>query len=127
MEKPTEAAIAAIEGVHPQSAFACANSHSLAAAQTAHEFFAALSNAEQVVTDGVVVTLMAKLAGMDVGPRIAEKQYFFSVMRALQARGHGRVFFFGSSEQALQRIEARFALKCPSVNLCGMLLAQYRP
>lgn len=123
----TAAALAAIEGVRPQIVFACANSHSLAVTQTDPEFFAALNNAEQVVADGVGLTLMAKLAGMDVGPRIAGEQYFFSVMQALRGRGHGRVFFFGSSEQVLQRIEARFAREFPSLELCGVLSPPFRP
>jgi UDP-N-acetyl-D-mannosaminuronic acid transferase (WecB/TagA/CpsF family) len=59
----------------------------LASAQADSIFKSALNNASLVVADGIGVTIMAKIVGVKVGPRITGTDYFFSLMKALQARG----------------------------------------
>jgi N-acetylglucosaminyldiphosphoundecaprenol N-acetyl-beta-D-mannosaminyltransferase len=104
-----------------QSVFACANPHSLVVAQYDAVFRSALVAADFVVADGVGVTLMARVAGIKIGPRITGTDYFQGVLNALQQRGNGRVFFFGSSQQVLDRIAKRFAKEFPALTLCGVL------
>lgn len=112
--------LAAMEGRRSQSVFACANPHSLVIAQTDSSFRKALTSAEQVVADGVGITIMARLARVACGPRITGHDYFHALLVALQERGHGRVFFFGSSQQVLDRIAERFQADFPSLTLCGI-------
>ncbi len=107
--------------------FACANPHSIVAAQKDKDFLRALNNADFVVADGVGVTLMGRLLGRDVGPRIAGEDYFISLLDALEKKGSGRVFFFGSSEKVLEIIKDKFGRKYPHLTLCGTLSPPYRP
>ncbi len=111
--------IKAVEGTGRRIVFACANPHSLIVAQSDFSFRNALQQADLVVADGVGVTLMAKIVGVGVGPRITGADYFFSVMNALQNRGSGRVFFFGSSPRVLALIAKKFVEDFPSLTLCG--------
>jgi len=121
LEAATAEAIAAVERRGPTVAFACANPHALVTAQRDSAFRWALNNASLVVADGVGVTLMARIAGVNVGPRITGTDYFFSVMRALEKRGAAKVFFFGSSTRVLAEISARMKVEFPNTRLCGIL------
>lgn len=113
--------LSAIDGRHRQSAFVCANPHSLTVAQNDESFRSALKGADFVVADGVGVTVMARFVGIPVGPRITGTDYFYGILNALQQRGDGRVFFFGSSQLVLDRIAKRFAVDFPALTLCGAL------
>lgn len=121
----TEEALQAIHRKRSQVVFVCANPHSLAVAQYDERFRSALMAADFVVADGIGVTLMAQVAGIEVGPRITGTDYFYGVLNALQQRGSGRVFFFGSSPQVLDRIAERFSREFPTLTLCGTLSPPY--
>lgn len=121
----TAEALSAVNRNRPQIVFACVNPHSLVTARMDDEFRQALINGDQLVADGVGVTIMAKLAGVHVGPRITGSDYFGEVMRALQQRGAGRVFFFGSSRKVLDLISKRVSLDFPSLTLCGTISPPY--
>lgn len=112
---------AAIERQRPQIVFACANPHSLVVAQHDLGFQSALTQADFVAADGVGVSLMARLAGVQIGSRITGTDYFEAVLEDLQQRGGGRVFFFGSSQRVLDLISKRFVVEFPSLTLCGTL------
>jgi N-acetylglucosaminyldiphosphoundecaprenol N-acetyl-beta-D-mannosaminyltransferase len=121
-----EDSFAAIERQKLQVVFACANPHSLVVAQHDPAFQSALKQADLVVADGVGVSFMARLAGVQIGPRITGTDYFQGVLNSLQQRGGGRVFFFGSSQRVLDLIAKRFASDFPSLILCGMLSPPFR-
>jgi N-acetylglucosaminyldiphosphoundecaprenol N-acetyl-beta-D-mannosaminyltransferase len=116
----TEEALEAINRRMSQRVFVCANPHSLVVAQHDLGFQSALTQANLVVADGVGVTVMAKLAGLQIGPRITGTDYFQSVLNSLQQRGGGRIFFFGSSQRVLDLIAKRFIVDFPSLILCGI-------
>lgn len=116
----TEEALQAIDRRMSQRVFVCANPHSLVVAQHDGSFQTALTQANLVVTDGVGVSLMARLVGVQIGSRITGTDYFQAVLNALQQRGRGRVFFFGSSQRVLDLIAKRFAADFPALTLCGM-------
>jgi len=120
-------ALAAVRRAADPIVFACANPHSLVIAQDDACFRAALLRADQLVVDGVGITLMARALGMRIGPRITGADYFFALMRALSATGRGKVFFLGSSQQVLARIAARLKTDFPGVELCGTLAPPFRP
>lgn len=118
LETATEVSVNAISGIHPQIVFACANPHSLVVAQTDSEFKEALTQANLVVADGVGITLTAKMIGLSIGQRITGHDYFFSLLKSMQHRGQGRVFF-GSSQQVLALLARRFVAEFPELTLCG--------
>lgn len=109
-----------------QIVFACANTHAAAVAQEDPVFMRALQDAEHVVADGVGLKIMARLAGVDVGPRIVGEQYFVSVMSELESLGGKTVFFFGSSERVLELIREKMKTRYPHVKLCGTLSPPFR-
>ena len=125
LEVATIDALAAIDRKIGSVVFACANPHSLVEAQNDPVFKSALNNANLVVADGVGVTMMAKYARVRVGPRIAGHNYFAAVLGALEKRGSGRVFFFGSSQRVLDLISEKFKHDFPSLKLCGVLSPPY--
>lgn len=100
--------------------FVCANPHSLNVAQNDNEFLTALNNADASVADGVGVTLVSKILNIDTGPRITGHDYFDAVMDLLNST-KGSVFFFGSSDQVLSRIESKIKSSYPDVQLVGTL------
>ncbi len=114
-------ASAAIEKRADKIVFACANPHSIVVAQKDAVFNQALNQANLTVADGVGVTMMAKFAGIEIGPRITGSDYFFAIMDLLVKRGGGRVFFFGSSQKVLDLIRARLVQDYPSIVLCGAI------
>jgi N-acetylglucosaminyldiphosphoundecaprenol N-acetyl-beta-D-mannosaminyltransferase len=116
----TEDALQAIDRNIPQRVFVCANPHSLVVAQRDSNFQSALMHADRVVADGVGVSIMARLVGVQIGPRITGTDYFHAVLMALQQRGAGRIFFFGSSQRVLDLIAQRFARDFPALTLCGV-------
>lgn len=116
----TREVLAAVNGAKTQIVFACVNPHSLVVAQSDAQFMDALNRAEHVVADGVGITSMSQLAGVRCGPRITGHDYFHSVSNALQNRGLGRVFFFGSSQQVLDRMAERFRIDFPALTVCGV-------
>ena len=120
-------ALAAIDRNKQPIVFACANTHSVVVAQKDPIFFSALNDADQVVADGVGVKIMGRLARIDVGARIVGEEYFSSLMQTLEQRRRGRIFFFGSSDEVLQKIAKRFKEKYPSLTLCGLLSPPFRP
>jgi N-acetylglucosaminyldiphosphoundecaprenol N-acetyl-beta-D-mannosaminyltransferase len=117
----TAESLQAIEKKISQRVFACANPHSLVIAQDDHDFQSALTHADIVVADGVGVSYTARWVGVEIGPRITGTDYFMSLLGALQKRGGGRVFFFGSSQLVLDLIAKRFVSDYPALTLCGTL------
>jgi N-acetylglucosaminyldiphosphoundecaprenol N-acetyl-beta-D-mannosaminyltransferase len=121
LEHATAEVLAAIDRRGPPVIFACANPHALVTAQTDPMFECALNGASLVVADGVGVSIMARVAGVEIGPRITGSDFFLSVTQALQRRGGGRVFFFGSTPHVLDLIARRLSQEFPALTLCGML------
>lgn len=116
-----------VEYRNSQRVFACANPHSLVVSQRDLEFQVALQRANFVVVDGIGASLMARVAGIRLGPRITGTDYFHGILNALQQRGSGRVFFFGSSQKVLDLIAERFAKDFPSLTFCGALSPPFGP
>jgi len=125
LEEATEDALQAINRNIPQRVLVCANPHSLVVAQRDSNFQSALMHADRVVADGIGVSLMARLVGVQIGPRITGTDYFLAVLKALTQRGGGRVFFFGSSQRVLDLIAQRFARDFPALTLCGAYSPPY--
>lgn len=119
LEYATQRGTEAIRRPGPPFVFSCAMAHSLNVAQTDPEFMAALRGSDMLVADGVGVWGLARLLSIDVGARMSGEQVYRSIMAALQVLGHGRVFYFGSSETVLTKIAVRFAQDYPALELAG--------
>jgi N-acetylglucosaminyldiphosphoundecaprenol N-acetyl-beta-D-mannosaminyltransferase len=117
----TAEALSALERRGEPIVFACANPHSLATAHADPTFKLALQRASIVVVDGIGVTIMAKIVGVKVAKRITGTDYFFALMNAVERRGGGRIFFFGSSQAVLDRMAGRMRREFPHLTLCGAL------
>jgi N-acetylglucosaminyldiphosphoundecaprenol N-acetyl-beta-D-mannosaminyltransferase len=117
----------AVDGASSQCVFACANPHSLVETEKDEAFRRALNDATLVVADGIGVSVASTLLNIDVGPRITGFEYFDGLMRAMNSRRSGRVFFFGSTDAVLQKIADRFAAAYPNLTLCGTYSPPFRP
>lgn len=126
LEEVTARSLAALDAEGDPVTFACANPHSLVVAQDDPDFCNAMREATLVVADGIGVSVIGRLLGIDVGKRITGADYFFSILDALAARGGGKVFFFGSSPFVLSRIEEAFLKQYPTLTLSGCLSPPYR-
>lgn len=112
--------------LHEQTVFACANPHSLCVGGEDIAFRAALAESDMLVTDGVGLSAVAKVMGIDVGPRIAGFDFFSGCHHALSEQSakigrKGRVAFFGSSEQVLAKIKQRFEIDYPHLEICAAI------
>lgn len=116
LESLVDRAIIAVQNRKPPFKFACANPHSLVAARKDKIFMEALQSCDALVADGVGVTLVGRITGTDVGPRITGLEFFSGIMQALNRRG-GRVFFFGSSDSVLEQIQARGHVDFPNLHI----------
>lgn len=116
LEQIVAEAMNVVEHRRDSYTFACANPHSLVVAQSDDAFLDALRGCSAVVADGVGVTLAAKIARIDVGPRITGADFFLATMYALNRRG-GRVLLFGSSEGVLARMTARARREWPNLHI----------
>ncbi len=114
-----ERAIAAIADDGEPQTVVCANPHSLVIAQQDAQMKQALLQGDPVIADGSGVKLAARLLDIDVGPRITGHDYFLALMAALNQRGNGRVYFFGSTDTVLAAIEKQVARQFPGVTVCG--------
>ncbi|MCA9473786.1 MAG: WecB/TagA/CpsF family glycosyltransferase [Nitrospirales bacterium] len=112
--------LGAISGIERPVVFACANPHSLTTAQSDTSFRDALNEADIVVPDGVGISLLAKVCGISLGPRITGADYFFGILNALSQLGSGKIYFFGSSSTVLELIAQRFKEDFPSLKICGL-------
>lgn len=114
-------AIASIEGRRPPAVVACANPHSLVLACDDEVFRSALTHATHLLPDGIGIVGASRLSREPIAQRIAGWDFFHGLLRALEARGSGRVFFLGSTPETLQKIAARLEREFPHLTLCGML------
>jgi len=119
LDERVAAAMSAVNKRQQSFTFACANPHALVMAQSDSDFRAALKACTAVVADGVGLKVAAHLFGIDVGPRITGADFFLGLMEKMNRRG-GRVFFFGSSDEVLSRIQLRARQDYPRLEVNGL-------
>lgn len=103
------------------------NPHSLVVARSDSTFKAALQESELRVADGAGVLLVGALRRTPFPARIAGPDLVPAIADALADRGPTRFFFYGASDQVLDRIRARFAARWPHVEIAGTLSPPFRP
>lgn len=107
IEDLAAAAVSAVDTQGQQVTLACANPHSLIEATRDTEFLTALNSSDQVVADGIGIVAVGKLVGLNIQPRITGNDYFQAVMESMNASGGKRVFFMGSTEAVLEKIQLK--------------------
>lgn len=108
--------------------FSCANPHSLATAEYRDEFRQALKNSEILVTDGVGLTIVGSLLGINVNPRITGSDFFNALMNSANNSTYNtkiRVCFFGSSQKVLNLIKKNLVDKYPYIEFCEFISPPY--
>ena len=79
-----------------------------------------------VLADGMAVVWASRVLGRPLPERIPGIDLMFEVLRQGSERGY-RVFFFGATEEVLQRVTARVAADYPGVVIAGQRNGYYRP
>jgi N-acetylglucosaminyldiphosphoundecaprenol N-acetyl-beta-D-mannosaminyltransferase len=110
--------------------FACLNPHSYVTALYDDQFQQALKNVTCLVPDGVGIILGGKLLQKCFLQKITGYDFFVKFSEELQAtvgenQAEFRVFFLGSTEQTLSRIEHKFAEDFPKLKLVGVHSPSY--
>ena len=105
--------------------FACLNPHSCEVAEKDGDFKRALQGADILVPDGVGVVMASRWLNGRVDHRVTGHDVFDSVHHRLMETG-GRVFFLGSTEQVLRKIEERFTADFPNLSLVGTYSPPYK-
>jgi N-acetylglucosaminyldiphosphoundecaprenol N-acetyl-beta-D-mannosaminyltransferase len=119
LKELTAEAFNAVEVAENQVTLACANPHSLIEAKRDQQFLSALNSSDQVVADGVGIVAIGKLVGLNIQPRITGNDYFHSVMDVMNEAGGKRVFFMGSTDAVLEKIQLKAVKKYPSLEKIG--------
>ena len=114
-------AMRAVQERKEQLVFACANPHSLVNTRENPLFREALADTPHIVADGVGISLMARVVGVEVGPRITGSDYFCALMKKLNQAGGKRVFFLGSTKEVLDLLTARVKQNYPNVDVAGAI------
>lgn len=83
----------------------CANPHSLEVAKGDPDFQEALMNADIVIPDGIGMVLASRILGGNIHKRITGSDIFMSLNTAMNRRKGFGVFFLGSTENTLKKIE----------------------
>jgi N-acetylglucosaminyldiphosphoundecaprenol N-acetyl-beta-D-mannosaminyltransferase len=105
---------------------ACINPHSYAVARADPTFADALRAADWLIPDGAGIVVAARTLHAPLAGRVTGSDLFEGVHRGLEARGGGRVFLLGSTEETLARIRARSADEFPNVAIVGTCSPPFR-
>jgi N-acetylglucosaminyldiphosphoundecaprenol N-acetyl-beta-D-mannosaminyltransferase len=99
--------------------FVCANPHSLEVAKNDQAFAEAIKNADLVVPDGVGILIGSRLLGGAIRKRVTGSDIFWGLSRAVNRKNGFGVFFLGSTEQNLIKIEGKMKYDFPNINVLG--------
>ena len=92
------------------------NAYSYVMAERTPQFKQALQNADILIPDGFPIVLAAKLLKKQKIQKIAGADLFFHFMNILN-NSNGRVFFIGSTEATLAKIQERAAQEFPNIHV----------
>lgn len=104
----------------------CINPHSYIVAKYDPEFRNALTRADILIPDGIGIVYASKILGGRISNRLTGFDLFSELMAELNERG-GRVFFLGSTEATLAKIERQVAIDYPRVIFSGSFSPPFKP
>jgi len=99
--------------------FVCANPHSVEVAETDHEFSSAIKNADLVIPDGVGIVIASKILGGAIQDRVTGSDIFEGINSALNRKNGFSVFFLGSTEKNLTKIQDKMKQDFPNIRVAG--------
>ena len=101
----------------------CVSVHGLVTAQRDPEIRSAINNAELAVTDGMPLVWWCRRAGFRNATRVCGSE----LMETLCARGTYRHFFYGGSQEVVERLVARLTERMPNLVVAGYRSPPFRP
>lgn len=99
--------------------FVCANPHSLEVAKTDQVFAEAIKNADLIVPDGVGILIGSGLLGGAIRKRVTGSDIFWGLSSALNRKNGFSVFFLGSTEENMSKIEDKMKYDFPNISVLG--------
>ena len=105
----------------------CLNPHSVEVAAGDAAFRGALKSADTQAPAGHGNVLASRILGGGIRERVTGMDVFSGVMSAMNARGGGSCFFLGSTNETLEKIQARAAEDFPNVKLVGVYSPPFKP
>ena len=99
---------------------ACLNAHSLNVSRNDEHFKRALKSANLLVPDGSGILLASKIFGGNIRQRVTGDDIFQGVMDTLNRRGKYKVYFLGSTDQTLEKIQVRATKEFKNLTVCGV-------
>ena len=94
---------------------ACLNPHSFAISLDDKFFCFALKSADWLIPDGVGIVLASKMLGGSIRKRFTGYDLFYSLSKRLNFKDNPRVFFLGSSDRVLGKIQNRLKSDFPNI------------
>jgi N-acetylglucosaminyldiphosphoundecaprenol N-acetyl-beta-D-mannosaminyltransferase len=103
-----------------------ANVHMLIEAHSNSDFASVLEKADLVTPDGMPLVWLMKLSGIHQQDRVAGMDILIALCERLSAEKIS-LFFLGSEEQVLDRIQQRLNQEFPNLRIAGMEPLPFRP
>lgn len=88
---------------------------------------AILNDADLAVPDGIGVVMASRMLGQPVPEKVGGADLATSLMKALDARGTGRVFLFGTRPEVVAEAARRLQAQYPHVSLVGFRDGFFKP
>jgi N-acetylglucosaminyldiphosphoundecaprenol N-acetyl-beta-D-mannosaminyltransferase len=98
---------------------ACINPHSYVESQRDTEFSAALKFADWLIPDGIGIPIASKILGTPLKSRITGYDVFVNVLSKLDLAKGCKVFFLGSTQETLDKINIKITRDYVNVVCCG--------
>ena len=95
------------------------NPHSYATSLNDPLFSDALHNSDILIPDGIGIVLASKFLKGKIRGRITGSDLFYNVCKLLNNTGNYSVFFLGSSNYVLQKIEKKIRSQYPNIRYLG--------
>ncbi|MDA7484378.1 WecB/TagA/CpsF family glycosyltransferase [Planktomarina temperata] len=102
-----------------KSWLACFNPHSYAVSKNDAHFATALHSASWLVPDGIGVVLTSQFFAGKIKSRITGSDIFDILSAQMNSKRRYKVFFLGSSLEVLDKIQNRFQIEYPNIDLVG--------
>jgi N-acetylglucosaminyldiphosphoundecaprenol N-acetyl-beta-D-mannosaminyltransferase len=113
-------------GEHRRHSFVFLNPHSVVVAEHEPSFRAAIVNADGIFCDGVGLSIAGLVLNRRRAVRVYGFEFFRALSRELSARGAGRVFFLGGSDDLLADLVSRYRAEFPGVAAVASHAPPYR-
>ena len=105
---------------------ACVNSHAIVMSLKDPECANALNSADILLPDGVGIILASKLLGGAIKKRISGPDVFLEFTRRINTAGGCRYFFYGSTDDVLEKIREKLAREFPNIEVAGTCSPPFR-